>query len=410
MFDLVGPPPEASVSRSVRWARFGLLAFVVFAIGGLVAVVMARHRARSAPVAATNAQATPSLTPSPAKAGTEVEIGTEARFRGWRLVLDNTHDVKDGDNAGIAPDQRDAVIFPGGELALAYGDGESIVDRSGSELSVYGTVGDNTPYTMFVRADAADRWIRLDTNRKGFPQGVASHDVRQQRVGQIKIRNDGTTSLFVDAIAVGSPPERAPTDRAATARPALGAQPASVPGQGPATRTPVPPPSQAPVAKPAETVTIDPYRAPLRPSPVQADLVAPNTGVTAPVDSKPEPRVDQPPSASQALAPVETPTDRAAAGRAGLQPQGPLTHPERIRRVPAKYPKVAEMANVEGTVVIEAVIDVDGRVTRPRLLKSIPLLDAAALDAVKQWEFKPAMRDGRPVPVTVKLSVEFVLP
>jgi protein TonB len=77
--------------------------------------------------------------------------------------------------------------------------------------------------------------------------------------------------------------------------------------------------------------------------------------------------------------------------------------------VPAQYPKVAQMANVEGTVVISAMIDVDGRVTSPRVVQSIPLLDKAALDAVRQWEFKPAMRDGRAVPVSVTLSVEFAL-
>lgn len=75
------------------------------------------------------------------------------------------------------------------------------------------------------------------------------------------------------------------------------------------------------------------------------------------------------------------------------------------------YPTAAIAAKVEGVVVLEAKIDVTGRVTEARILRSIPLLDDAALDAVRQWEFEPVGIDGiGKVPIIAALSVSFKLP
>jgi TonB family protein len=83
----------------------------------------------------------------------------------------------------------------------------------------------------------------------------------------------------------------------------------------------------------------------------------------------------------------------------------------KIRDVPPVYPTAALAAKVEGVVVVEAKIDVTGRVTEARILRSIVLLDEAALDAVRQWEFEPVVIDdiGR-VPIIAALSVSFKLP
>jgi periplasmic protein TonB len=141
--------------------------------------------------------------------------------------------------------------------------------------------------------------------------------------------------------------------------------------------------SPLPLAQP-----VAPARIELRPDDVAAPAPPPAPAVTPTVETRAEA-----PSTPQTRAP-----DR-----------GPVEPPQRIGRVAAKYPKVAQMANVEGTVVISAVIDTEGKVTAPRIVHSIPLLDQAALEAVRQWQFKPAMRDGRAVPVSVTLSVEFAL-
>jgi protein TonB len=64
---------------------------------------------------------------------------------------------------------------------------------------------------------------------------------------------------------------------------------------------------------------------------------------------------------------------------------------------------------VQGIVIIEAVIAEDGRVSNARILRSIPLLDQAALEAVRQWQFTPSFLNGQPVPVIMTVTVNFML-
>ncbi len=73
------------------------------------------------------------------------------------------------------------------------------------------------------------------------------------------------------------------------------------------------------------------------------------------------------------------------------------------------YPAIAQSARVQGVVIVEAVIGPDGRVTDAKILRSIPLLDQAALDAVRQWEFTPTLLNGVPVPVIMTVTVNFTL-
>ena len=88
---------------------------------------------------------------------------------------------------------------------------------------------------------------------------------------------------------------------------------------------------------------------------------------------------------------------------AGMEPPRKLTH------VDPMYPPIAQSARVEGTVILEAVIGVDGRVSSVRVLRSIPLLDQAAIDAVKRWSFTPTLLNGTPVPVAMTVTVRFAL-
>lgn len=78
---------------------------------------------------------------------------------------------------------------------------------------------------------------------------------------------------------------------------------------------------------------------------------------------------------------------------------------ELVKRVKPIYPGVARKAGVTGMVAVEAIIDTDGTVGEMRLIKSIPLLDQAALDCLKQWTFKPAVEDGEPA--RARLTVWF---
>ncbi|MGB9005420.1 MAG: energy transducer TonB [Candidatus Aminicenantales bacterium] len=80
-----------------------------------------------------------------------------------------------------------------------------------------------------------------------------------------------------------------------------------------------------------------------------------------------------------------------------------------LKQVAPIYPEVAQQARVQGEVVIEAATDLCGRVVSWKLLRSIPLLDQAAIDAVRQWVYEPMIINGRPRGVIFTVAVRFVL-
>jgi len=123
----------------------------------------------------------------------------------WDLISDQTSGVSEAGNALGAPDQQVAVVAPGGQLALAYHEGQFFGDGAGADLRVFSPEQGRVSYTVFVKDDPASAWRRIDINRKGFPQGEASHDMghhgmRQAR--QVMIRNDANTDLRLDAVSV----------------------------------------------------------------------------------------------------------------------------------------------------------------------------------------------------------------
>lgn len=81
--------------------------------------------------------------------------------------------------------------------------------------------------------------------------------------------------------------------------------------------------------------------------------------------------------------------------------------PRVIKQARPQYPQDAFVKKIEGTVLIEALVDSQGRVARARVIQSVPLLDAAALQAVYQWVFHPAMKRGRPVATIIHMPVAF---
>jgi protein TonB len=84
--------------------------------------------------------------------------------------------------------------------------------------------------------------------------------------------------------------------------------------------------------------------------------------------------------------------------------------PEAIMKVPPRYPEAARTAGTQGTVMVQALVKTDGSVGDARVVKSIPGLDEAAMECVRQWKFKPAMGgDGKPVAVWSAVPVKFSL-
>jgi protein TonB len=88
---------------------------------------------------------------------------------------------------------------------------------------------------------------------------------------------------------------------------------------------------------------------------------------------------------------------------------GNVNPPVKVRHVDPLYPELAKRAGVQGIVIIECVIDREGRVASRRVLRSIPLLDAAALAAVEQWRYRPTLLNGVQVQVLMTVTVHFNL-
>lgn len=88
---------------------------------------------------------------------------------------------------------------------------------------------------------------------------------------------------------------------------------------------------------------------------------------------------------------------------------GAISPPAKVHHVAPVYPSIARMSRVHGLVILEATIGIDGAVTDARVLRSATLLDAAAVDAVRQWRFTPTRLNGVAVPVVMTVTVQFRL-
>jgi len=80
-----------------------------------------------------------------------------------------------------------------------------------------------------------------------------------------------------------------------------------------------------------------------------------------------------------------------------------------IHQVKPTYPPLARQARIQGTVVLQAVIGKDGTIQNLRVVSGHPMLAPAALEAVKQWRYKPYFLNGEPVEVDTTINVNFTL-
>ena len=105
-------------------------------------------------------------------------------------------------------------------------------------------------------------------------------------------------------------------------------------------------------------------------------------------------------------------TDLAAAPPApvkAVRVGGDIREPRKVVDVPPVYPEMARKAHVEGIVIIEATVDERGRVREATVLRGVPMLDDAALEAVRQWVYTPTLLDGVPRPVIMTITLRFQL-
>ena len=80
-----------------------------------------------------------------------------------------------------------------------------------------------------------------------------------------------------------------------------------------------------------------------------------------------------------------------------------------IRKVQPNYPPLARQARIQGTVLLQAEISKDGTIENLRLISGHPMLAPAAIEAVKQWRYKPYILNGEPVEVETQITVNFTL-
>jgi protein TonB len=177
--------------------------------------------------------------------------------------------------------------------------------------------------------------------------------------------------------------------------------------------------------------------APAGPAAVPADSVAAERIAESPKELVKAARLVVPPKVTdKAPTPAALPNGNAQASTAGLVggvaggevggktgtstgghgdapiPSDQVGHPPvLVTRVLPTYPPAARAHNVQGRVVLRAVVDCEGRVEESvTVLESIPLLDAPAVDALRRWRFEPGRnRDGQPVRVVVDVPIRFEL-
>ena len=96
----------------------------------------------------------------------------------------------------------------------------------------------------------------------------------------------------------------------------------------------------------------------------------------------------------------------------GLRAGNGVTSPTLIMRVPPEYTADAMRARMQGVVILECVVQTDGRCTDIRIVRSLDRafgLDQKAVAAAQKWLFRPGLRQGEPVPVFVTLEIGFAI-
>lgn len=166
--------------------------------------------------------------------------------------------------------------------------------------------------------------------------------------------------------------------------------------------TPAPPKPAGPRIEPTETPPAEPFE------------VTGKEGVVTPVMDAAESSAPAGPAPSEPVG-ASGPAQRIDDG--GIAPPAPdqgialyyEEAPVPIREVRPVYPPFAIEAGISGTVLLHVLVGLDGVVEDVKVLDSVPVLDAAAIDAARQWRFKPARVSGRPVRVWVALPMRFRL-
>jgi protein TonB len=163
------------------------------------------------------------------------------------------------------------------------------------------------------------------------------------------------------------------------------------PNRQPAPRVFTPPPSSRGQAEPIPAITLDQPPAIPSNTTLPPSMGLPTTLSKLPAPPAIQPPVNQPPATRQV--------------RIG----GNVQAANLIRRVTPLYPPAAKLAHIQGDVRFTALIGKDGAVRNLQVIGGSPTLIQAALDAVKQWIYRPTLLNGEPVEVITQIDVLFTL-
>ena len=183
---------------------------------------------------------------------------------------------------------------------------------------------------------------------------------------------------------------------------------------------PPPPPPPPPAPPQAPEPTPDPVKA--APQPIVQPAPPAEPIVAAPVEA-PSTIAPETGREGETLQPFEGSKDIGAAGGviggiSNAPPPPPpsivriggnMKQPKLVTRIEPDYPEIAQRANIEGIVILEATVGDDGKVDAVKVLRSQSVLEAAAIAAVKQWQYEPFLYEGRPTPFVLTVTLAFNL-
>jgi len=181
---------------------------------------------------------------------------------------------------------------------------------------------------------------------------------------------------------------------------------------------PPPPPAAAPEIKVVKKMTTEldngelrtPTKIPKKIQMIKEDEAPPSTGVAGVVGGVPG---GVPGGAiggvlGSVISSTPTAVPKAATPQRVRVSQG-VSQGLLIHQVKPTYPPLARQARIQGTVVLQAVIGKDGNIQGLKVVSGHPMLAPAALEAVKQWKYKPYYLNGEPVEVDTTINVNFTL-
>lgn len=177
---------------------------------------------------------------------------------------------------------------------------------------------------------------------------------------------------------------------------------------------PSPPPPPPPPPAPARTIAAaDPVPTTGTAAPVEApSQVLPETAATAGGEEGIEGGIEGGIPGGIAggfVGGFEIPPPPPPAARVPVRIGGQILQPALLHRVEPVYPDIAVAAHLEGTVILEAVVDEEGRVEHVRVLRSVKFLDSVAMDAVRQWRYRPLLLNDIASPFVLTVVLTFSL-